>query len=78
MIYTLSEIESVVSSDKFAIQLIDAIQEGFVAFSQGNFNVCPIQTMGGKLVNIPVVLFDANTLDRLHSTPNDTLFVWWR
>lgn len=45
-IYTLQEIESVVSTPDFAPKLIDAIQEGFVSYSRGEFNAAPIQTMG--------------------------------
>ena len=47
-IHTLQEIESIISTDSqlFAKQLIDAIQEGFVAYSKGNFNSAPIQTLG--------------------------------
>jgi ornithine cyclodeaminase/alanine dehydrogenase-like protein (mu-crystallin family) len=45
-IYTLEEIESVLSDPQFAIKLIDAIQEGFVAYSRGQFNAAPIQTLG--------------------------------
>ena len=45
-IVTLAEIEEVVSSDQFAIRLIDAIKEGFASYSNGEFNSCPIQTMG--------------------------------
>ncbi|KAL7450565.1 hypothetical protein ACHAWC_002464 [Mediolabrus comicus] len=45
-IVTLSEIEEIVSTDSFALQLIDAIKNGFVSYSAGGFNACPIQTMG--------------------------------
>ncbi|KAL7529860.1 hypothetical protein ACHAXR_005687 [Thalassiosira sp. AJA248-18] len=45
-IYTLPEIESAISSPQFAIKLIDAIRKGFIAYSRGEFNACPIQTMG--------------------------------
>jgi ornithine cyclodeaminase/alanine dehydrogenase-like protein (mu-crystallin family) len=45
-VYTLEDIESVVSDPQFAVELIDAIQEGFVAYSKGNFNAAPIQTLG--------------------------------
>ena len=55
-IYTLSEIEAVVSEPNFAIKLIDAIKDGFVSYSQGKFNACPIQTMGAP----PMAPFAAN------------------
>ena len=45
-VVTLSEIEEVVSSDGFAARLVDAILDGFVSFSRGDFNAPPIQTMG--------------------------------
>ena len=45
-IVTLSEIEEIVSTDSFALQLIDAIKKGFISYSAGGFNACPIQTMG--------------------------------
>jgi ornithine cyclodeaminase len=45
-VVTLSEIEEVVSSDGFATRLVDAILEGFVSYSRGDFNAPPIQTMG--------------------------------
>jgi ornithine cyclodeaminase len=45
-IVTLTEIEEIISSDSFAIRLIDAIKEGFISYSNGGFNACPIQTMG--------------------------------
>ena len=45
-IYTLPEIEAAVSSPQFATKLIDAIRKGFIAYSRGKFNTCPIQTMG--------------------------------
>mmetsp|Transcript_31155 Transcript_31155/g.75316 ORF Transcript_31155/g.75316 Transcript_31155/m.75316 type:complete len:209 (+) Transcript_31155:40-666(+) len=45
-IVTLAEIEEIVSTREFAIQLIDAIKSGFVSYSSGEFNACPIQTMG--------------------------------
>jgi ornithine cyclodeaminase len=45
-VVTLSEIEEVVSSDGFASRLVDAILDGFVSFSRGDFNAPPIQTMG--------------------------------
>jgi ornithine cyclodeaminase len=45
-IVTLTEIEEIVSSDSFALRLIDAIKKGFISYSNGGFNACPIQTMG--------------------------------
>ena len=46
-ICTLSEIEAVTSSSpSFKTDLIDAVSEGFVSYSSGKFNACPIQTMG--------------------------------
>ena len=45
-IVTLTEIEEIVSTDSFALDLIDAIKKGFVSYSNGGFNACPIQTMG--------------------------------
>jgi len=45
-IVTLPEIEEIVSSDSFALRLIDGIKKGFVSYSNGGFNACPIQTMG--------------------------------
>ena len=45
-IVTLTEIEEIVSSDSFALRLIDGIKKGFISHSNGGFNACPIQTMG--------------------------------
>jgi ornithine cyclodeaminase len=45
-IVTLSEIEEAVASVGFAHRLIDAILDGFVSHTRGNFNAPPIQTMG--------------------------------
>ncbi|KAL7516441.1 hypothetical protein ACHAWX_001455 [Stephanocyclus meneghinianus] len=45
-IYTLKDIEPIVSDPQFAKELIDAIQNGFVAYSQGKFNAAPVQTLG--------------------------------
>ena len=45
-IVTLTEIEEIVSTDSFALRLIDAIKKGFISYSNGGFNSCPIQTMG--------------------------------
>ena len=44
-IYTLAQIEEVTSGPGFAARLLDAITDGFVAYSAGRFNACPIQTM---------------------------------
>ena len=43
---TLAEIDTIVSQDSFALDLIEAIKHGFVSYSNGGFNACPIQTMG--------------------------------
>jgi ornithine cyclodeaminase len=45
-VVTLSEIEAIVSTDTFAILLIDALLNGFVEYSNGQFNSAPIQTLG--------------------------------
>lgn len=45
-IYTLTDIEKVISNEAFAKELIEKIEEGFVLYSEGKFNSCPIQTMG--------------------------------
>ena len=45
-VYQLSDIERVTSSSAFETSLIDAIADGFVSYSRGEFNACPIQTMG--------------------------------
>lgn len=45
-VYQLSDIEKVTSSLSFESSLIDAIADGFVSDSKGDFNACPIQTMG--------------------------------
>jgi len=45
-IYTLQEINAVISSQKFGQDLIQAIENGFVSYSKKDFNACPIQTMG--------------------------------
>uniref|UniRef100_A0A7S0ADU8 Ornithine cyclodeaminase n=1 Tax=Minutocellus polymorphus TaxID=265543 RepID=A0A7S0ADU8_9STRA len=45
-IHQLEEIEKVTSTPEFENALIDAIADGFVAFSAGKFNAPPIQTMG--------------------------------
>lgn len=58
-IVTLAEIEEVVSSRHFAIRLIDVIRQGFVSYSNGEFNACPIQTMGAP----PMARFGSGTTD---------------
>lgn len=45
-IFTLQEINKATSSLTFAADLVKAIGDGFVAYSNGKFNACPIQTMG--------------------------------
>lgn len=45
-IYALADIEKVTGSDEFQKELIQAIEDGFTKYSEGNFNACPIQTMG--------------------------------
>jgi len=45
-VYQLSDIERVTSSSAFETSLLDAIADGFVSYSRGEFNACPIQTMG--------------------------------
>mmetsp|Transcript_3320 Transcript_3320/g.5065 ORF Transcript_3320/g.5065 Transcript_3320/m.5065 type:complete len:404 (+) Transcript_3320:144-1355(+) len=45
-IYTLADVERVTSSESFAKELTEAVEQGFVEYSQGKFNACPIQTMG--------------------------------
>mmetsp|Transcript_6600 Transcript_6600/g.14266 ORF Transcript_6600/g.14266 Transcript_6600/m.14266 type:complete len:105 (+) Transcript_6600:207-521(+) len=45
-IYSLEEIEKVVSTAEFRTKLIDRIKDGFVAFEKGGFYAAPIQTLG--------------------------------
>ena len=45
-IYSLEDIENVVSSPEFRAKLIDGIRDGFVAFEKGEFFAAPIQTLG--------------------------------
>jgi hypothetical protein len=45
-IYTLYQIEEAVASDGFAEELIEAIEDGFVALQKGDFFAAPIQTLG--------------------------------
>jgi len=40
------EIERITQDASFDSKLIDAIAQGFVDFSSGKFNLCPVQTMG--------------------------------
>mmetsp|Transcript_28519 Transcript_28519/g.60761 ORF Transcript_28519/g.60761 Transcript_28519/m.60761 type:complete len:359 (-) Transcript_28519:124-1200(-) len=67
-IVTLAEIEEVVSSRQFAIRLIDAIKNGFVSYSNGEFNACPIQTMGAP----PMARFGGNTTSSTSSNSTGT------
>ena len=55
-IVTLAEIEEIVSSPKFATNLIEAIKQGFVSYSNDEFNAFPIQTMGA----LPMKAFGDN------------------
>jgi ornithine cyclodeaminase len=45
-IYTLDEINTVIAEESFEKDLIDGIQDGFVALENKEFFACPIQTMG--------------------------------
>ena len=45
-IFNLQSINKATSSPTFANNLIDAIGKGFILYSKGQFNACPIQTMG--------------------------------
>lgn len=45
-IYTLEQMEPILVSSRFALELIDAVEAGFVAYSRGAFNAAPIQTLG--------------------------------
>lgn len=45
-LYTLEQIEKVITQGNFVAQLIQGIQDGFVAYESGEFCACPIQTMG--------------------------------
>lgn len=45
-IFTLDDINKVISDPGFAFNLIDAIRTGFVGLENGEFFACPIQTMG--------------------------------
>lgn len=45
-IYTLAEIEKVISAEDFQDSLIQATADGFVDFHRGDFYAAPIQTLG--------------------------------
>lgn len=45
-LYMLKEIEKAISSSQFGSDLVNAIEAGFVKYSEGGFNACPIQTLG--------------------------------
>lgn len=45
-IVAFAEIERITQDPSFDSKLIDAIGQGFIDFSSGKFNLCPIQTMG--------------------------------
>jgi ornithine cyclodeaminase len=45
-IFTIDDINKVISSKDFEKKLIDAIQTGFVGLENNEFFACPIQTMG--------------------------------
>ncbi|CAJ1942800.1 unnamed protein product [Cylindrotheca closterium] len=45
-IFTLDDINKVISTPEFELKLIDAMQTGFVSLENGDFFACPIQTMG--------------------------------
>ncbi|KAL7472193.1 hypothetical protein ACHAXS_013646 [Conticribra weissflogii] len=68
-ILTLHEIEKIVSTPKFEVKLIQAIQDGFVAYSRGKFNACPIQTMGAP----PMAPFAASSSQRDKLHDHDTI-----
>mmetsp|Transcript_712 Transcript_712/g.1037 ORF Transcript_712/g.1037 Transcript_712/m.1037 type:complete len:404 (-) Transcript_712:376-1587(-) len=55
-IYTLKDIERITSTEEFAKELTEAIEKGFVEYSEGKFNACPIQTMGAP----PMARFNAS------------------
>ena len=64
-IYTLDDINEATSSSRFANDLIESIRDGFVSYSKGDFNACPIQTMGAP----PMSPFLANS--GISSSTND-------
>jgi len=45
-LYTLKQIQKVIDKDSFQKDLLAAIRDGFRSYSKGEFNACPIQTMG--------------------------------
>ena len=45
-IYTLEQMESILESERFARELVDIVEAGFVAYSCGDFCAAPIQTLG--------------------------------
>jgi len=45
-IFSLEDIEKVVSAPEFRSKLIDGIRDGFVAYESGEFFAAPIQTLG--------------------------------
>lgn len=45
-IYSLEDIEKVVSAPEFRTKLIEGIKDGFVAYEKGEFFAAPIQTLG--------------------------------
>ncbi|VEU44138.1 unnamed protein product [Pseudo-nitzschia multistriata] len=45
-IYSLEDIEKIVSTTEFRNKLINGIKEGFVSLEKGEFFAAPIQTLG--------------------------------
>jgi ornithine cyclodeaminase len=45
-LYTLDQIEKAIAQPAFSKDLIQGIQDGFLALEKGEFFACPIQTMG--------------------------------
>ena len=45
-IFSLEDIEKVVSAPEFRSKLIDGIRDGFIAYESGEFFAAPIQTLG--------------------------------
>jgi ornithine cyclodeaminase len=61
-ISTLSEIEAVIlAKDDFEVRVMEAVEEGFVQYSRGQFHAAPIHTMGAP----PMAPF------RVHNRSND-------
>ena len=58
-LYSLKQIQKVIEKDSFQKSLLAAIREGFRSYSRGEFNACPIQTMGAP----PMAPFVANVND---------------